>query len=70
MSKLEIMEAVKSLSNDDRVFLVAYLKHLSRVDTPAYKQKLRELNDEVTQGKSFSLAQVERLHANLEKEGL
>ena len=50
--------------------LAAYLKHLSRADNPAYKQELTRLNDEFSQGKVFTMEQVQRLHENLSNEGL
>lgn len=64
------METARDLSEDDRIFLTAYLKHLSRVNTPAYKDELSRLNDEFSQGKVFSMEQVQRLHDELSKEGL
>ena len=70
MSKVEIMQAARELSEDDRLLLAAYLKHLSRIETPAYKQELTRLNNEFSQGKVFTMEQVQRLHDNLSKEGL
>lgn len=70
MSKLEIMQAARDLSDEDLIFLSAYLKHLSRAETPAYRQRLTRLNEEFGNGRKFSLDQVERLHRNLDQEGL
>ena len=70
MSKAELMETARDLSEDDRLFLAAYLKHLTRVQTPAYRKEVTRLNDEFSQGKVFSMEQVQRLHDELAKEGL
>ena len=45
---------------EDRLYLAAYLKHLSRMDDPAYKAELTRLNQEIDDGKKFSLEQVKR----------
>jgi hypothetical protein len=70
MSKAEIMEAARGLSEDDRLFLSAYLKHLSRVDRPEYKRRLYALNEEFSTGKRFTQEQIQRLHEHLNNEGL
>ena len=70
MSKTEMMQKAQALSEEDRLFLSAYLKHLSRVDLPEYKRKLAALNEEFSSGKTYSQEQVERLHQQLSDEGL
>jgi hypothetical protein len=64
------MEAAKEMPEDERLFFAAYLKHLSRVDSPEYKKELSRLTGEFAEGKSFTMEQVQRLHENLSKEGL
>ena len=40
MSVLEIKREIEASSEEDRLFLLAYLKHLSRRDDPAYRRHL------------------------------
>ena len=70
MSTLEIKRTAENLTAEERVYLAAYLKHLARVDTPAYQAELTRLNNEIDTGKRFTLAQVQRLHEALQAEGL
>jgi hypothetical protein len=70
MSTKELIQTANALNAEERLFLAAYLKHLSRVDDPAYREELSRLNREIDEGKKFTLAQVKRLHLALEKEGL
>ncbi|HEY1172219.1 MAG TPA: hypothetical protein VGH19_12670 [Verrucomicrobiae bacterium] len=70
MSTKELIRTANELNSEERVFLAAYLKHLARVDDPAYRTQLTQLNEEIDSGKRFTLQQVKRLHKALEKEGL
>lgn len=70
MSTKELIRTVNRLKPNQRVFLAAYLKHVARVDDPAYRAELSRLNREIDEGKRFSLQQVKRMHAALEREGL
>jgi hypothetical protein len=70
MSTVELKHTVESLTAEERVFLSAYLKHLARVDDPAYQAELARLNDELDQGRRFTLEQVQRMHDALKAEGL
>jgi hypothetical protein len=70
MSSTELIKTANSLNPEERVFLAAYLKHLTRVDNPAYQSELSRLNQEIDDGKKFSLEQVKRLHDSLKAEGL
>ena len=70
MSTTEIMRTAESLGAEERVFLAAYLKHLTRVDDPAYQAELTRLNEEIDTGKKFTLDQVQRLHETLQAQGL
>ena len=70
MSKAEIMATARGLKEEERLFLAAFLKHLSRVDSPEYKKHLSELDEEFADGKTFSQEQVERLDRQLSEEGL
>ena len=64
------MRTAESLGAEERVFLAAYLRHLARVDDPAYQAELTRLNEEIDTGKKFTLDQVERLHETLKAQGL
>ena len=70
MSVTELKKTVENLTAEERVFLAAYLKHLSRVDDPAYQAELTRLNEEISTGKKFTLPQVLRMHEALRVEGL
>lgn len=70
MSTKELIRTVNRLKPEQRVFLAAYLKHVSRVDDPAYRAELSRLNREIDEGRKFSLQQVKRMHKALEREGL
>jgi hypothetical protein len=64
------MQTAETLNAEERVFLAACLKHLSRVDDPAYQEELTRLNQEIDAGKKFTLDQVRRMHQALETEGV
>jgi hypothetical protein len=70
MSAVEIIQTANALNAEERIFLAAYLKHLARVEDPAYQAELSQLNQEIDDGKKFSLEQVKRLHESLKAEGL
>lgn len=70
MSLVELKHTAEALSSEERVFLAAYLKHLARVDDPAYQAELSRLNQEIDDGKKFDLHQVKRIHEALKGEGL
>jgi hypothetical protein len=64
------METANGLSADQRAFLTAYLKHLGRVNDPAYQAELGRLNQEIDDGKKISFKQAKRLHEELKAQGL
>lgn len=70
MSVAELMKGARRLKPDERVALMAYLKHLARKDDPAYQAELTRLNAEIDSGRKFTLEQVERMHAALKAEGM
>jgi hypothetical protein len=70
MSTADLKKTADSLNDEERVFLAAYLKHLSRADSPAYQAELTRLDAEIDAGKKFSLEQVQRMHGALKAEGL
>jgi len=62
MTLAEIKAGIEQSSPEERAYLAAFLKHLGRKDDPAYRSELTRLNQEIEDGKKFSLAQVKRLH--------
>lgn len=69
MSVLEIKRELEATTDEERLFLLAYLKHLSRRDDPAYRRHLATRAQEMETSK-VSLAQIQRVHQALEAEGL
>jgi hypothetical protein len=70
MSVEELKKTIESSTPEERVYLTALLKHLSRKDDPAYKSELTRLNKEFDDGKKFTFDQAKRLHETLKSEGL
>lgn len=70
MSTSQLMQTADALDAEERLFLAAYLKHLARVDDPAYQAELTRLNQEIDVGKKFTLEQVQRMHQALKGEGM
>jgi hypothetical protein len=61
----ELKRGIEESSPEERLLLAAYLKHLERKDDPAYKKELTRLNQEIDDGKKFTLEQVRHLHETL-----
>lgn len=70
MSVQDLKREIEESSEEDRLFLLAFLKHLIRRDDPAYKKLLAERVQEMQTGNKISLSQVKRLHEALDAEGL
>ena len=70
MTVEELKNGIEHSSPEERAYLSAYLKHLGRKDSPAYRAELAALNKEIDDGKKFTLEQAKRLHETLESEGL
>jgi hypothetical protein len=70
MTLQQLKQGIEECSPEERFFLAAYLKHLGRVDDPAYQAELARLNKEIDTGRKFSLEQVRRLHDVLKSQGL
>ncbi len=64
------MRAAEELAPGDRLLLAGYLKHLARVQDPAYQAELTRLNEEIDAGRKFTLDQVQHLHDTLQSQGL
>jgi len=61
----EIKAGIVQSSPEERLYLAAFVKHLARNDDPSYQAELTELNQQIDDGKKYSLAQVKRLHEYL-----
>ena len=69
MSFEEIKLAAASLPEHERIWLAAYLRHLSRVDSEANAAELAALNKRIDDGHYVTLDQLKKHHARLEAEG-
>lgn len=69
MSLQEIKVAAAALSEEERLWLAAYLRHLSRVNSQANAAELSALNKRIDDGHFVTLEQLKRYHAALEAEG-
>ncbi len=70
MSHQELKATVDALSEDDRLWLAAYLMHVERRDSPEHKADLARLNREIDEGHYYTLEQFEKVHAALKAERL
>ncbi|MBA2430516.1 MAG: hypothetical protein H0V56_00190 [Chthoniobacterales bacterium] len=70
MNVEELKRMATSLSEEERIWLAAYLKHLSQVDSPAHKAELSAADRRIGAGDFVTLDKVERVHAALKAEGL
>jgi hypothetical protein len=61
---------IDRMSEDERFFAAAYLRHLAQVDDPVYQNVLAERLDRMELGKKVGLEQLRRVHEALEGEGL
>ncbi len=69
MSVLEIKQELEATSEEERLFLLAYLKHLTRRNDPGYRRHLANRAQEMDANR-VSLEQIKRVHQALEAEGL
>jgi len=70
MSVQDLKREIEASSEEDKLFLLAFLQHIIRREDPAYKKLLAERVKEMQAGNKVSLSQVKRLHEALEAEGL
>jgi hypothetical protein len=61
----ELKRQIEATSDEDRVALAAYFRHVTRKDDPAYQAELFRLNQQIDDGKRVSLDQVVRLHEKI-----
>ena len=65
----EIQREAATLSEEERVRLRAFLKHLERVNDPRNAAELSRLNAEIDAGKYYTLEDFEQMDAKLTAEG-
>ena len=65
----EVKRGAAGLSEEDRLRLSAFLKHLARVDTDENKAELSRLNRQIDAGEYVTLEQLREMHTALEAEG-
>lgn len=70
MSRNELKAVVDRSSQEDRLFLAAYLQHLAGRDDPAVQVELTSAQREITRGRKVNLKQLKRLHRTLLPYGL
>ena len=70
MSSAELKSLVDRSSAEERIFLAAYLRHVSTRDDASLQDELAGAHREVEAGKKVGLRQLKRLHQTLAKTGL
>ena len=69
MSVQDLKKELEATSEEDQLFLLAYLKHLTRRNDAGYQKHLAERAHDMDSAK-VTLDQIKRLHQALEAEGL
>ena len=70
MDLARLKQIVEEISQEERLFLAAYLHHRLRASDPAYRADLEERMRQIESGNKVSLEEAWRLHRALEAEGL
>ena len=70
MTLEELKREATGLSDEDRLHLRFFLKHLDRVDSAANRAELSRLNRAIDAGDCVTLEQWREMHAALEAKGL
>ncbi len=70
MSHTELIEIVDRTSPEDRLFLSAYLEHLSRAADPEHGRELDRRLESMRAGNEVSLEDARKLHEALAARGL
>ena len=70
MSHTELIEIVDRSSLEERVFLSAYLEHLSRTADPEHGRELDRRLESMRAGNEVSLEDARKLHEALAVRGL
>ena len=70
MSHAELKSLVDRSSTEERLFLAAYLRHVSTGDDGSLQGELAGAHREIGGGRKVRLSQLQRLHQALTKTGL
>lgn len=70
MSRAELKAIVDRSSAADRLFLAAYLHHLTHRDSPGLQDEIAASHTEIERGKKINLRQLKQLDRTLTKAGL
>ena len=70
MTVAQIKKTAVSLKEDDRLFMLHYLKHLLRANTQANRRELSAYHRDIEGGRKVTLDQVKRLDKAFRSEGL
>jgi hypothetical protein len=70
MSRAELKLIVDRSSAEDRLFLAAYLQHVTARGDAAVRRELTEAHQEIADGRKVRLAGLKRLHTGLVRAGL
>ena len=67
---VQIQKSVSGMSASERLVLMAYLKHLGRVDSPAHQKSLDDAADRMAAGEKVNRTQLINLHETLKAGGV
>lgn len=70
MSLAEIQSELSHASVEDKLRLLAWLKHDLRTGTPARQRQLSEYRVDMEQGDKVSLADLKKINRSLDQAGL
>ena len=70
MSLTEIKTAIEGLTDEERIFLAAYLRRKIDEDSPARREEMASIRDEMAAGRRFSMTQLRQRHDEMAAEGL
>ena len=69
-SLTEIKTAIEGLTDEERIFLAAYLRRKIDEDSPARREEMSAIRDEMAAGRRFTMAQLRQRHDEMTAEGL
>lgn len=61
MSHAELMSLVDRSTEEERLFLAAYLRHVARKDDPEHLKKLSESHQKIENGEKINLLELKNL---------
>jgi hypothetical protein len=70
VSIAEIKASIDRMTDEERFFAAAYLKHRAQENDPAYRALLSERMKRMDAGQKVTLDQAQRIHEALDAENL